>query len=97
MINYTITLQNEASTLHIASQRGSCQVVELLLDVKAKPNAITNVRIPLLTIIDSHIVYVTYMQTKSMPLHYAASGGHQQVVKLLIDAKAPINCKDKVS
>ena len=36
-------------------------------------------------------------QVKSTPLHYAASGGHLQIVKLLIDAGALISSKDKVS
>lgn len=31
------------------------------------------------------------------PMHRAAQKGHNEVVKILINAKANLNCKDKVS
>lgn len=37
------------------------------------------------------------LQNKRMPLHWAASGGHTDIVKYLLDLRVPIDEKDDVS
>ena len=40
-----ISVQDGTTALHVASQKGHCEVVRMLLDAKADPNRRENVRV----------------------------------------------------
>lgn len=51
-------------------------------------------------IISKHLIFiwsVGTLQNERMPLHWAASGGHTDIVKYLLDHRVPIDEKDDVS
>ena len=51
-------------------------------------------------IISKHLTFIWSfgaLQNKRMPLHWAASGGHTDIVKYLLDLSVPIDEKDDVS
>ena len=42
-------------------------------------------------------ITVMFLQDHQTPLHWAASEGHTDIVKIMIEKGADVNAKDKVS
>lgn len=39
---------------------------------------------------------IDYFQTQRMPLHWAASGGHEDIVEFLLKQGVPVDARDEV-
>jgi hypothetical protein len=76
----TSTSENRHRAFALASQYGHVEIVGLLLDAGEDPNRYNP--------IGSH--------SHSTPLHQAAAGGHDQIVRLLVERGARLDMKDTV-
>lgn len=83
-----INLKNNygQTALHEASQRGNLAAVDILVKHRAEINATT--KYVKLLLVPRTFIYMLNCRNGETPLHYAARGGHLEVIKLLLANKA---------
>ena len=90
-----LTIQNNLTPLHYASQEGQCSVVKCLITSGTDINAVDNVSC-ILYVVSILIMIMITIQKRATPLHHAAIKGHELVVEHLLKNGADINLVDKV-
>jgi len=70
--------ENGITALHIAAMKGNADIVKMLLDKGANPNA----------------AVISGSEKGSTPLMVAVAGGYLETTKLLVDKGADVNAKD---
>lgn len=94
-VSLSFLMQDGWSPLMLASSRGNSAVVAELLSHGADVGLCTHKVWPLF-----HFCYeiiTSTLQSGFSSLMLSTNKGHLQVVKMLLKAEAPVNCKEKVS
>ena len=93
--------QENTTALYLASMNGHDKVVRILLAAKARVNTQDKVRSlgmeNRLTVLLIIYPICDVVQWGQSPLWLASSNGHQECVKLLVDAKAMVDIQKAVS
>ena len=98
LLIFAISVQIGTTALYMASQKGYCEIVRMLLDAKADPNMRENVRGVLIIVLGESINdRVHCLQRGFIALHIACQEGHLKVAETLITAHANVNAQTKVS
>uniref|UniRef100_A0A674D940 Kinase D-interacting substrate 220b n=1 Tax=Salmo trutta TaxID=8032 RepID=A0A674D940_SALTR len=89
-----VVLQGGWTALMWAAYKGRVEVTEVLLENGANPN--TTGQVMAVNQIPIHDVFLTWvMQYSVYPIIWAAGRGHAEIVQVLLENGAKVNCSDK--
>ena len=75
--------------LHLAAMNGHLPVVRMLIDAKAKVDAMKNYKCEFLPLnnIESNEIFVCFCVNRYTVVYYAAFGGHAKIVHWLVKVR----------